>query len=274
MTQLRYSTDQGVPRQVTLVILDIQSHSRVISYVGCLILLSFLNLFGSSACVVLTVMACDGFVAICHPLHHPAIMSPCLCSLLVLLSLSISLLDSQLHFLVVSQLTFCMIVKIPRFFCDPPHLLKQGCDDISTDNIFIHFVDAVLGGVPISGILDSYYKSVSSILKIPSTRGMPKAFPTCGSHLSVACLFYSTDLGLYLSSSVSHAPRKGAGASVVYTVVAPMLSPFIYSLGNRDIRRAVQKLPQQNTLILILGPFFLVCGLEKIVKPNIWNWQT
>ncbi|XP_036758499.2 olfactory receptor 18-like [Manis pentadactyla] len=190
-------------------------------------------------------MACDGFVAICHPLHHAAIMSPCLCSLLVLLSLSISLLVSQLHCLMVSQLTFCMIVEIPRFFCDPPHLLKQGCDDISTDNIFIHFIDAVFGGVPISGILDSYYKIVSSILKVPSTRGMPKALPTCGSHLSVVCLFYGTDLGLYLSSSVSHAPRKGAGASVVYTMVAPMLSSFIYSLGNRDIKRAVQKLPNR-----------------------------
>ena len=30
-------------------------------------------------------------------------------------------------------------------------------------------------------------------------------------------------------------------ASVMYTVVTPMLNPFIYSLRNRDIKRALQK---------------------------------
>nr|XP_036865680.1 putative gustatory receptor clone PTE01 [Manis javanica] len=239
----------------TLVILDIQSHSRVISYVGCLILFSFFNLFGSLASIVLTVMTCDLFVAICHPLHHLTIMNPRLCSLLVLLSLSVSLLDSlslrQLHCLMVSQLTFCTKVEIPQFFCDPPQLLKHMCDDISTNNIFICFIVAIFGGVPISGILYSYYKIVSSILKVPSTSGKYKAFSTCGSHLSVVCLVYGTDLGVYLSSSVSHAPRKGAGASVLYTVIAPMLYPFIYSLRNRDVKRAVQKLLNRITLASI-----------------------
>ncbi|XP_017534516.2 olfactory receptor 7E178-like [Manis javanica] len=224
------------------MIFDIQTHNRIVSYVGCLIQLSFFNLFGCLDSVVLTVMAYDRFVAICHPLHHATIMNPRLCSLLVLLSLSISLLDSQLHCLMVSQLTFCTKVEIPQFFCDPPQLLKQSCDDISTNNIFTYLIGAIFGGVPISGILYSYYKIVSSILKVPSTSGKYKAFSTCGSHLSVVCLFYGTGLGVYLSSSVSHAPSKGAGASVVYTMVTPMLNPFIYSLRNRDLKGAMQKL--------------------------------
>jgi olfactory receptor len=31
-------------------------------------------------------------------------------------------------------------------------------------------------------------------------------------------------------------------ASVLYTLVAPMLNPFIYSLGNRDVRGAMRKI--------------------------------
>ena len=47
---------------------------------------------------------------------------------------------------------------------------------------------------------------------------------------------------MYLISAISQSPRKDVTASVVYTVVTPMLNPFIYSLRNRDIKRAMWKL--------------------------------
>uniref|UniRef100_A0A452UET1 Olfactory receptor n=1 Tax=Ursus maritimus TaxID=29073 RepID=A0A452UET1_URSMA len=228
-------TSTTVPK----MIVNIETHNRVISHMGCLIQLSFLNLFGCLDSVLLTVMAYDRFVAICYPLHYPVIMNPRLCSLLILVSFLISLLDSQLHCLMMSQLTFCRNVEIPHFFCDPPQFLKLSCNDTSADKIFMYFLGAIFGGIPVSGILFSYTRIVSSILRVPSADGKYKAFSTCGSHLSVVCLFYGTGLGVYLSSSISPSPRKGAVASVMYTVVTPMLNPFIYSLRNRDIKRAL-----------------------------------
>ena len=71
---------------------------------------------------------------------------------------------------------------------------------------------------------------------------MYKAFATCGSHLALVCLFYGTALGVYLSSAISLPPRKDVAASVVYTVVTPMLNPFIYSLRNKDIKRALERI--------------------------------
>jgi olfactory receptor len=103
-------------------------------------------------------------------------------------------------------------------------------------------VTGLLGFVPFSGILFSYTRIVSSILRIPSTDGKHKAFSTCGSHLSVVSLFYGTGLGVYLSSDVSSSSQKGMMASVMYTVVTPMMNPFIYSLRNREIQRALEKL--------------------------------
>ncbi|XP_039729210.1 olfactory receptor 18-like [Pteropus medius] len=224
------------------MILDIQTHSGVISYVGCLIQLSFFYLFGYLDNALLTVMAYDRFIAICYPLQYPVIMNPHLCSLLVLVSFLISLLDAQLHCLLMSQLSFCTKVEIPHFFCDPPVLLKLACNDTSTNNILIYVIVAIFGGVPLSGIIFSYYKIVSSILRVPSSGGKYKAFVTCGSHLSVVCLFYGTGIGVYLSSTVSYSSKRGAAASVVYAMVTPMLNPFIYSLRNRDIKRALQSL--------------------------------
>ncbi|KAM8926383.1 olfactory receptor 7E178-like [Lycaon pictus] len=228
-------TSTTVPK----MIMDIQTQSRVISYVGCLTQMSFLILFGCMDGMLLTVMAYDRFVAICHPLHYSIIMNPRLCGLLVLVSFLVSLLDSQLHSLIVLQLTCFKDVEISNFFCDPSQLLNLACSDTFTNNIVMYFVGAISGFLPISGIFFSYYKIVSSILRVPSTGGRYKAFSTCGSHLSVVCLFYGTAIGVYLGSALLPSPRKDIVASVMYTVVTPMLNPFIYSLRNRDIKSAL-----------------------------------
>ncbi|XP_011385410.1 olfactory receptor 18-like, partial [Pteropus vampyrus] len=196
--------------------------------------------FGCLDSILLTVMAYDRFVAICYPLHYLVIMNPCHCSLLVLVYFLISLFYSELNCLLMSQFSFCTNVEIPHFFCDPPQLFKVACNDTSNNNILIYISGAIFGGVPLSGIVFSYYKIVSSILRVPSSGGKYKAFVTCGSHLSVVCLFYGTGLGVYLNSTVLHSSKGGPVASVVYTTVTPMLNPFIYSLRNRDIKRALQ----------------------------------
>ncbi|XP_057565504.1 olfactory receptor 18-like, partial [Hippopotamus amphibius kiboko] len=224
------------------MIVDIQTHRRVISYVGCLTQISFLIFFGCMDCMLLTVMAYDRFVAICHPLHYTVIMNPHLCGFLVLGSFLISILDFQLHNLIALQLTYFQNVEISNFFCDPSHLLNLACSDTSTNNIVMYFVGAIYGFLPIIGIFFSYYKIISSILRVRSSGGKYKAFSTCGSHLAVVCLFYGTSLGVYFSSAVSHSPKKGVVASVVYAVVTPMLNPFIYSLRNRDIKSALWRL--------------------------------
>uniref|UniRef100_A0A2I3BPK1 Olfactory receptor n=2 Tax=Mus TaxID=862507 RepID=A0A2I3BPK1_MOUSE len=227
---------------VPKMIVNIQTHSKEIIYVGCLTQMSFLILFGCMDGLLLTVMAYDRFVAVCHPLHYSLIMNPRLCGSLVCLSLLISLVDSQAHNLIALQIIYFKDVKISNFFCDPAQLLNLACFNTFINNIVMYFVGAISGLLPISGIFFSYYKIVFSILKIPSKGGRYKAFSTCGSHLSVVCLFYGTAIGVYLGSAVSHSPRSTAVASLIYTVVTPMLNPFIYSLRNKDIKRAVKRL--------------------------------
>ncbi|XP_047386375.1 olfactory receptor 18-like [Sciurus carolinensis] len=219
---------------VPKMIVDILTHSRVISYGGCLTQMSLFLIFGSVDDLLLAVMAYDRFVAICHPLHYPVIINPHLCGFLVVMSFLLSLLESQLHNLIVLQFTHIKDVEIFNFFCNPSQLLNLDCYETFTKNIVLCFAGAVFGFLPISGILFSYCKIVSSILRVPSSDGKYKAFFTCGSQLSVVCLFYGTGL-----AGVSDSPSKGAVVSVVNTVVTPMLNPFIYSLRNRDIKRGM-----------------------------------
>ncbi|CAI9169654.1 unnamed protein product [Rangifer tarandus platyrhynchus] len=153
---------------------NIQTESKPITYEGCIIQVYFYLLFAALDDFLLTVMAYDRFVAICHPLRYTVIMNPRLCALLVL---------------------------------------------------------------------------VSWIL----------TFSTCASHLLVVSLFYCSALGVYLSFTATYSSHTSAIVSVMYTVVTPMLNPFIYSLRNKDIKRALKRFFGME--MFVKGPFAL--GLKN-----------
>ncbi|XP_076713641.2 olfactory receptor 7C2-like [Callospermophilus lateralis] len=218
---------------------NIQTHSKGITFSSCISQIYFFVLFGCQDNLLLTVMAYDRFVAICHPLHYVDNMSPWLCLLMALGSWFLSVLGALPGTLTILRLSFCTKIEIPHFFCDLPEILKLACSDTLINNIVVYTVTIILGVFPLTGILFSYSQIFSSILRISSDRGKYKAFSTCGSHLLVVSLFYGTGLGVYLSSVATLSSRIALMASVMYTMVTPMLNPFIYSLRNRDIKVAL-----------------------------------
>ncbi|XP_069320918.1 olfactory receptor 7A10-like [Eulemur rufifrons] len=221
--------------------LNVQTWSKVISYTGCITQMDFFFLFVGLDNFILTVMAYDRFVAICHPLHYAVIMNPRLCALLVLVSWILSVLNSLLQSLMVLRLTFCTDLEMPHFFCELNQIIHLACSDTFLNDVVMYLAVMLLGGGCLTGILYSYSKIVSSVRAISSAQGKCKAFSTCASHLAVVSLFYCTCLGVYLSSA-THNSHSSATASVMYTVVTPMLNPFIYSLRNKDIKRALKRL--------------------------------
>uniref|UniRef100_A0A2K5IW53 G-protein coupled receptors family 1 profile domain-containing protein n=1 Tax=Colobus angolensis palliatus TaxID=336983 RepID=A0A2K5IW53_COLAP len=118
--------------------------------------------------------------------------------------------------------------------CDPPLFLADSCHPIPTH----------------PWVLCTDY--VSSILKVPSSKGICKAFSTCGSHLSVVSLFYGTVIGLYFCPSANSSTLKETVMAMMYTVVTPMLNPVIYSLRNRDMKGALERVicKRQNPFLL------------------------
>ncbi|XP_049731202.1 olfactory receptor 7G2-like [Elephas maximus indicus] len=224
------------------MLVNLQTQNQSITYAGCLTQVFFVLFFSSLESFLLGVMAYDRYAAICHPLTYTAIMNPRLCGLLILLSLSITTVDALIHSLIVLNLSFCTDWAIPYFFCEVVQIIKIACSDTLLNSIFLYLAATILGGVPLSGIIFSYTQIVSSILRMSSVGGKYKAFSTCGSHLSVVSLFYGTGLGTYISAAFTHSSRKTAVASMMYTMVTPMMNPFIYSLRNRDMKRALRNI--------------------------------
>ncbi|XP_045348264.1 olfactory receptor-like protein OLF4 isoform X2 [Leopardus geoffroyi] len=224
------------------MLVNIQTQNKIITYEDCITQIYFFILFAVMDVFLLSVMAYDRFVAICHPLHYTIIMNPQLCGLLVLVSWIMCVLNSLLQSLMMLRLSFCTQVEIPHFFCELNEMLQLACSDTFLNNVVMYLAAVLLGGGPFAGILYSYSKIVSSIRGIASAKGKFKTFSTCASHLSVVCLFYCTMLGVYLSSAATQSSHSSATASVMYTVVTPMLNPFIYSLRNRDIKSALKRI--------------------------------
>ncbi|XP_032765757.1 olfactory receptor 7D4-like [Rattus rattus] len=242
LSNLSFSDICFITTTIPKMLVNIQTQSKSITYAECITQMYFFMVFAGVDIFLLSVMAYDQFVAICHPLHYPVIMNPHLSGLLVLVSWFISFSYSLIQSLLMLPLSFCTNQIIKHFYCEHATVLTIACSNTLINYIILYILICVLGFVPFSGILYSYSKIVSSILRIPSTDGKYKAFSTCGSHLSVVSLFYGTGLGVYLSSDASSSSEKGMVASVMYTVVTPMLNPFIYSLRNKDIKKALQAL--------------------------------
>ncbi|XP_048190053.1 olfactory receptor 1361-like [Perognathus longimembris pacificus] len=215
--------------------------SKSISYMGCMTQMYFFITFINMDGFLLSVMAYDRYVAICRPLHYTLIMRPRLCALLVAVSWVITNLHALLHTLLLVRLTFCSDNTVHHFFCDPYPVMKLSCSDTFINDLIVFTVGGVIFLTPFTCIVVSYACIFSNVLRLPSAHGIRKALSTCGSHLTVVSLFYGAILGVYMHPSSSYSIQDMV-ATVIFTVMTPLVNPFIYSLRNRDMKAALRKM--------------------------------
>ncbi|XP_073478275.1 olfactory receptor 6B1-like [Aquarana catesbeiana] len=220
--------------------------NNTITYVGCMCQLFFFLCLGCTECVLLTVMAFDRYVAICNPLHYQTIMNWHICFILALSTWLIGLAISLLKIYFISKLTFCHSVIINHFYCDVSPILNLACTDMTLTELVDFILALVILLVPLLLTCLSYLCILSAILQIRNSTGRKKAFSTCGSHLVVVIMLYSTTLFMYARPSKAQSINSNKLVSVVYTVVTPFLNPIIYCLRNREVKAAIEKLVYRN----------------------------
>ncbi|XP_021007988.1 olfactory receptor 5AN1-like [Mus caroli] len=218
---------------------------QTISFVGCIVQYFIFSTMGLSESCLMTAMAYDRYAAICNPLLYSSIMSPSLCARMVIGSYTAGLVSSLSQICVLLQLHFCGSNVIRHFFCDMPQLLNLSCNDTFFAHVLLVILTMFFGLINALAIMVSYGYIASSIMKITSANGRSKAFNTCASHLTAVSLFYSSGIFVYLSSSSGGSSSFDRFASVFYSVVIPMLNPLIYSLRNKEIKDAMNRLQKK-----------------------------
>ncbi|XP_005363332.1 olfactory receptor 5W2-like [Microtus ochrogaster] len=238
---LTYSTAIG-PK----MLVDLFAEEKSIPVVGCALQFLTFCVFADSECLLLAVMAFDRYQAISNPLLYTVNMSSRLCSLLVAGVYLVGTADALIHTTLTFRLCFCGSNEINHFFCDVPPLLLISCSNTEANELAIFTIFGFIELSTISGVLVSYCYIISSVFRIHSAEGRFKAFSTCASHLTAVAIFQGTMLFMYFRPSSSYSLDQDKMTSLFYTLVIPMLNPLIYSLRNKDVKTALEKLKKKR----------------------------
>nr|XP_025709010.1 olfactory receptor 2T11-like [Callorhinus ursinus] len=228
----------SVPKMMTNYLL----HKEVISTSDCGFQI-FLGLaLGGTECILLGLMSYDRYVAICKPLHYPLLMNWPLCRQMAVSSWTSGIFNALIHTVCTMRLPFCGSREINHFYCELPVVLHLSCEDTLTYETGILISTTILLLIPFSVILASYTLILVTVIQMSSAEGRKKAFSTCSSHLTVVSLYYGAIIFMYMRPISSHTSGQDKVASVFYTILTPMLNPMIYSLRNKDVMRALEKI--------------------------------
>ncbi|XP_008841998.1 olfactory receptor 5B12-like [Nannospalax galili] len=215
--------------------------NKIISYKACAAQMFFFAAFAIIESFILASMAFDRYAAVCKPLHYSTTMTSTTCVLIVTCCYMCGLLQSSIHVAFTFHLSFCHSNVINHFFCDTPPVLALSCTDIHINEIIAFTLGLFDTVFALFIILNSYLLIFIAILRMRSAEAKRKAFSTCAYHLTTVSIFFGSLTFMYLQPSSSHSMDTDKLASVFYTMVIPMLNPLVYSLRNKEVKRAFQK---------------------------------
>ncbi|XP_068115039.1 olfactory receptor 5B21-like [Hyperolius riggenbachi] len=217
------------------------SRNTTIPFWGCIYQMYFFLAMACAEVLLLSAMAYDRYVAICHPLHYVILMSLRQAAGLATHAWAIGFIDLSGHAVLISKLNFCASNLIDHFFCDVIPLLKISCSDTSEVELINYLEGSLILSVAFMLTLISYIFIISTIIKIKSAEGRQKAFSTCSSHLTCVVIFYGTIICLYMRPTTSYNPKYDKFFALLYAILVPVLNPVIYSLKNHEIKSALLK---------------------------------
>ncbi|XP_074827956.1 olfactory receptor 14A16-like [Natator depressus] len=218
------------------------THTRSISYAGCVVQVFFLVFLIGTNVFLLTVMAYDRYVAICQPLHYERVMNRRACVQMAASAWICGSLSSALHTWNTFVLTFCGGNMVDQFFCEIPKLLKLTCSDSYLSEVQVLTFSASLGLSCFVLITFSYVQIFKTVLRIAPEQGCHKAFSTCLSHLIVISLFVFTCIFAYLKPTSSSTSGLDLVVALLYSMLPPVMNPVIYSMRNKEIKASLRRL--------------------------------
>ncbi|XP_050017217.1 olfactory receptor 2A12-like [Alexandromys fortis] len=223
------------------MLVHLLAHSKTISFAGCWMQMYLFGALALTECILFVVMAYDRYVAICYPLHYTVTLNWGLCIRLTAGSLVCGFLSALLHTFFTMSLPYCGPNKVNHYFCEGPAVLSLACMDIHLIEMVDHALSVFMILTPISLILASYIHIVMTVLRIKSSQARCKAFSTCASHLIVVTFFYGPSSYIYMRPNSSFSPERDKQISLFYNAFTALLNPIVYSLRNKDIKRAFLK---------------------------------
>uniref|UniRef100_A0A8C0TJM7 Olfactory receptor n=2 Tax=Canis lupus TaxID=9612 RepID=A0A8C0TJM7_CANLF len=222
------------------------SKDRMISLYECMAQFYFFCLAETADCFLLAAMAYDRYVAICSPLQYHTLMSKKLCLQMTAGAYIAGNLHSIIHIVFLFRLTFCRSHQINHFFCEFLPLFKLSCVDPYINELLMFIFPGSVLVFSIIIVIISYLCILFMIFKMKSKEGRGRALSTCASHFLSVSMFYGSLLFVYIRPNSVKEEDKDISVAIFYTLVIPLLNPFIYSLRNKEVINAMKKNIKKN----------------------------
>ncbi|NXF79779.1 OR4D2 protein, partial [Sclerurus mexicanus] len=210
----------------------------VISFNECFLQMFFFHFIAGAMAFFLVGMTIDRYVAIYEPLRYLSVMNWNMCTGLVATAWFSGFLHSIIQIGFLLQLPFCGPNVLDNFYCDIPKVIKLACTDSRIAELQMVFNSGAII-ITLFVILISSYTVILFKIRTCITEGKWKALSTCGTQIAVVSLIFILCTFIYAQPHKKF-PRDKV-ASLIYTVVTPMLNPMIYTLRNSEMKKAMRR---------------------------------
>ncbi|XP_072859114.2 olfactory receptor 11H6-like [Pogona vitticeps] len=231
-----------VTTTVPHMLLDMASSHGTISFHACFIQFYIFFSLGNTECFFLTIMALDRYLAICHPLHYPQIMSINSCHAMVAACWVIGFLWYPVPIILISKLSFCRPSAIDHFLCDLGPILSLACLPLGNVPFICQIFMNVFFLGNVSFIVLSYGTVIFNLIQTSSQGSHKKAVSTISFHIMVVVLFYGSIAAMYLIPKGERHSGVNKAVTLFYTAVTPFVNPLIYCLRNQQVKEALIRL--------------------------------
>ncbi|XP_015264337.1 PREDICTED: olfactory receptor 2AP1-like [Gekko japonicus] len=216
--------------------------NKVISFSSCFTQWYICATLIVTECCLLCAMSYDRYLAVCKPLHYVTMMKTQTCVQLAATSWLSGFTVFLPLLILMLQLHFCGPREMDHYFCDYSPILHLSCSDTRMLKQLSYMVAAMFVLFPFLLIVISYVYIITAIFKIPSTTGRQKVFSTCSSHLTVISIFYGSLIVVYMLPKTEGKGSTGKFSSLLYIVLPALANPFIYTLRNQEVRKALRNI--------------------------------
>ncbi|XP_073516767.1 olfactory receptor 5V1-like [Phyllobates terribilis] len=229
-------TTSTVPKLVYMLV----SGDYTLSFTQCFIQMYFFLHVATTEDLLLFIMAYDRYVAICNPLRYHNLLSKKICVLLMAIAWATGCINSTVTTLTTSNIPLYTNI-VPQFLCESKAFTKMSYPN--TGFQLFSYIEVVMFGVgPFLCSIISYTKVIIVILHIKSSDGRRKTFSTCSSHLIVLTMYYGTWMSVYIMPPLKDPRVFELTLSILFSIITPMVNPLIYSVRNKDVKRALLKM--------------------------------
>uniref|UniRef100_A0A3Q1HJJ7 Olfactory receptor n=1 Tax=Anabas testudineus TaxID=64144 RepID=A0A3Q1HJJ7_ANATE len=219
----------------------------------CIFQQHMIHYFGSLNSLILLSMALDRYLAICFPFRYPMLMTNRVMTGLTLSLWVVAHIFPGITTIRLTTMVFCGSNQIIQAFCDHTTVSLLICGD-SSRQLSIGFIVAMfILNVPLAFIVFSYIWIIISIVRICcSPQGRMKTFSTCVTQGCILSIYYIPRFFVYaapLFPNLKMTPDLRIATSLFYSLLPPLLNPFIYCLRTSEIKMILRRwIQKQNDI--------------------------